>query len=63
MHKNTDEIEANLASDILFAPIRLPTLVAAARPTDKDITKKKINLPNIPIGNQSISKELYEQIN
>ena len=38
-------------------------LVIKIKNISKDITKKKINLPNIPIGNQSISKELYEQIN
>ena len=28
----------------------------------KDIKENKLNLPNIPIGNKSITKELYEQI-
>ena len=38
-------------------------LTSKIKNISKDITKNKINLPNIPIGNQSISKELYEQIN
>ena len=42
VHKQTEAIEANLASSILLAPIKFPTLVAAANPTDKDITKKKL---------------------
>jgi hypothetical protein len=42
VHKQTEAIEANLASSILFAPIKLPTLVAAASPTERDITKKKL---------------------
>jgi hypothetical protein len=42
VHKQIEDIEANLASNILLAPIKFPTLVAAAKPTDKDITKKKL---------------------
>ena len=38
-------------------------LIIKIKNISEDITKKKINLLNIPIGNQSISKELYEQIN
>ena len=38
-------------------------LTSKIKNISKNITKKKLNLPNIPIGNQSISKELYEQIN
>ena len=38
-------------------------LTSKIKNISKDITENKLNLPNIPIGNQSISKELYEQIN
>tara|TARA_Y100000992_G_scaffold213107_1_gene146754 strand:+ start:2255 stop:3271 length:1017 start_codon:yes stop_codon:yes gene_type:complete len=38
-------------------------LTSKIKNISKNITKKKLNLPNIPIGNQTIAKELYEQIN
>ena len=38
-------------------------LTSKIKNISKDITKNKLNLPNVPIGNQIISKELYEQIN